>query len=59
MDETIDQHIHILSKVQKQIVHKGLYQHATPFLPVDQSGFRANDSTELQLATLVHEVSDR
>ena len=48
----------VISKVQERIVHKRLYKHVTPFLPVDQSGFRANDSTELQLARLVHEVSE-
>eukprot|EP00117_Sycon_ciliatum_P005700 scpid18029/ scgid9536/ len=47
-----------ISKVQEQIGHQRLYKHVTPFLPVDQSGFRANDSTELQLARLVHEVSE-
>lgn len=47
----------VTSKVQERIVHDRLYKHIEPHLPVDQSGFRKADGTELQLLRLVHEIS--
>ena len=48
----------VVSKTQERIVHQRLYRHVEPLLPNDQSGFRAHDSTELQLTRLVHEISE-
>ena len=47
----------VISKVQERIVHDRLYTHIDKYLPVDQSGFRKADGTELQLLRLVHEIS--
>lgn len=47
----------VISKVQERIVFDQLSTHLNPHLPIHQSGFRANDGTELQLARLVHQIS--
>ena len=47
----------VVSKVCERIVHTRLYKHLSPYFPPDQSGFRQEDGTELQLARLVHEIS--
>ena len=47
----------VVAKVQERIVNDRLYQHIEPFLPSDQSGFRRNDGTELQLLRVIHNIS--
>ena len=47
----------VTAKVQERIVYDQLSAHLSPYLPIHQSGFRANDGTELQLARLVHQIS--
>ena len=48
----------VVSKVQERVVHGQLYSHTAEHLPVGQSGYRPGDGTELQLARLVHEISE-
>ena len=48
----------VISKVQERIVYEQLYAHVAPYIPVHQSGFRPNDGTELQLARLIHQISE-
>lgn len=48
----------VVAKVQERVVHRQLYSHIAPHLPVGQSGYRHGDGTELQLARLVHEISE-
>ena len=43
----------------ERVVYGHLYKHLEQLLPVHQSGFRQQDSTELQLARLIHETSSR
>ena len=47
----------IISKTQEKIVHSRLYNHIAPHLPSNQSGFRKQDGTELQLARIVQQIS--
>ena len=47
-----------MSKVQERIAFNQLSQHIQPYLPPHQSGFRPNDSTEQQLARLLHQLSE-
>ena len=48
----------VVAKVQERVVYNSLYAHVEPHLPDHQSGFRCNDSTELQLSRLVHQISE-
>lgn len=47
----------VLSKVLEKLVCRQLTQHVEQHFPVNQSGFRHNDSTELQLARIVDRLS--
>lgn len=47
----------VLSKVFERIILRQLYDHVDEYLPVNQSGFRRKDGTELQLARLVHRLA--
>ena len=46
-----------VSKVLETCVAQQLAKHVEKYIPITQSGFRRNDSTELQLARLIHRLS--
>ena len=48
----------ILSKVLEIIIFQHLYRHVNPIIPMNQSGFRKKDGTALQLARIVHSLSE-
>lgn len=47
----------VLSKTLERLVCRQLTNHVEQYFPVNQSGFRRNDSTELQLARIVDRFS--